>query len=93
MRFPTPSSTRRALTTALCLLAVLPAQAVDGIVDNTILFGMSSPLTGPTGAYGRQMKEGIEACFERVNAQGGVAGKRLRLIAHDDGYEVDPAVA
>lgn len=77
----------------LTLLAAAPVHAVDGIVDNTILMGMSSPLSGPTGAYGRQMKEGIEACFERVNAMGGVAGKRLKLVALDDGYEVDPAVA
>jgi branched-chain amino acid transport system substrate-binding protein len=84
---------RAALGGLLSLLAAAPVHAVDGIVDNTILLGMSSPLSGPTGAYGRQMKEGIEACFERVNANGGVAGKRLKLVALDDGYEVEPAVA
>jgi len=51
--------------------------ATDGITDTTIRLGMSSPLSGPTGAYGRQMKEGIEACFARVNAAGGVHGKKL----------------
>jgi branched-chain amino acid transport system substrate-binding protein len=67
--------------------------ANDGITDTTIRLGMSSPLSGPTGAYGRQMKEGIEACFARVNAGGGVHGKRLELVALDDGYETEPAVA
>jgi branched-chain amino acid transport system substrate-binding protein len=67
--------------------------ATDGITDTTIRLGMSSPLSGPTGAYGRQMKEGIEACFARVNAAGGVHGKKLELVALDDGYETDPAVA
>lgn len=84
---------RTGLAGLLCALAAGAASAVDGIVDNTILFGMSSPLSGPTGAYGRQMKEGIEACFARVNGAGGVQGKRLKLVALDDGYEVDPAVA
>lgn len=69
------------------------AFAADGITDTTIRLGMSSPLSGPTGVYGRQMKEGIEACFARINAAGGVHGKRLELVALDDGYETEPAVA
>jgi ABC-type branched-subunit amino acid transport system substrate-binding protein len=39
------------------------------------------------------MKEGIEACFARINAAGGVHGRRLELVALDDGYETEPAVA
>lgn len=88
---------RRAVLALSCGMSAAGAAAapaaVDGIVDNTITFGMSSPMTGPTGVYGRQMKEGIEACFERVNAAGGVHGRKLRLLALDDGYEVAPAVA
>ena len=33
------------------------------------------------------MKIGIEAAFNAVNANGGVHGRQLRLIAADDGYE------
>ena len=84
---------RSSLVGALWTAARGASWAVDGTADSTIVFGMSSPFTGPTGAYGLHMKEGIEACFLRVNATGGVAGRRLRLIAHDDGYEVGPAVA
>lgn len=69
------------------------ASAAEGVTEATILLGMSSPLSGPTGAYGRQMKEGIEACFQKVNAAGGVHGRQLKLVAVDDGYEVEPAVA
>jgi branched-chain amino acid transport system substrate-binding protein len=67
--------------------------AGDGVTDHTIRLGMSSPLSGPTGAYGRQMKQGIEACFARINAAGGVHGRKLELVALDDGYETEPAVA
>jgi ABC-type branched-subunit amino acid transport system substrate-binding protein len=74
-------------------LAAPAAMATDGVTDTTIVMGMSSPLSGPTGAYGRQMKEGIEAYFQKVNAAGGVHGRRLKLVALDDGYEVEPAVA
>jgi ABC-type branched-subunit amino acid transport system substrate-binding protein len=39
------------------------------------------------------MKEGIEAYFASVNAKGGVEGRKLELVALDDGYETDAAVA
>jgi len=60
--------------------------------DATLRFGMSAPMTGTAGAYGLAMKKGIEACFQRVNIAGGVAGRKLELTALDDGYEVRPAV-
>ncbi|HEX6704528.1 MAG TPA: ABC transporter substrate-binding protein [Albitalea sp.] len=84
---------RRLLTMFPALLAAGAAAAAEGITDTSIRLGMSSPLSGPTGAYGRQMKEGIEACFARINAAGGVHGRRLELVALDDGYETEPAVA
>lgn len=83
----------RWLAAAALTLAGGAFAAADGITDTSIRLGMSSPLSGPTGAYGRQMKEGIEACFARVNAAGGVHGKKLELVALDDGYETEPAVA
>ncbi|HMC17039.1 MAG TPA: ABC transporter substrate-binding protein [Albitalea sp.] len=83
----------RALLSSTALLVAGAALANDGVTEMQIRFGMSSPLSGPTGAYGRQMKEGIEACFARVNAGGGVAGRKLELVALDDGYETAPAVA
>ncbi|HUG23810.1 ABC transporter substrate-binding protein [Piscinibacter sp.] len=81
------------MSAAALLASGAAAVAADGVTDTTIRFGMSSPLSGPTGAYGRQMKEGIEAGFARVNAAGGVHGRRLELVALDDGYETGPAVA
>jgi ABC-type branched-subunit amino acid transport system substrate-binding protein len=69
-----------------------PVLSAEGVTDSTVVFGMSAPLSGPSGAYGRQMKEGIEAGFARANAAGGVHGRKLQLVALDDGYEVQPAV-
>ena len=69
------------------------ASATDGVTESSITFGMSSPFSGPAGAYGRQMKGGIEAYFQKINEAGGVFGRRLVLKAMDDGYEVQPALA
>ncbi|SBT10072.1 Extracellular ligand-binding receptor [Candidatus Propionivibrio aalborgensis] len=64
-----------------------------GVTDTKILIGMTSPLSGPNGAYGTDMKEVISAYFKQVNDAGGVNGRKLELIAMDDGYETDRAVA
>ena len=64
-----------------------------GVTDTKILIGMTSPLSGPNGAYGTDMKDVISAYFKQVNDTGGVNGRKLELIAMDDGYETDRTVA
>ena len=58
-----------------------------GVTDTEIRFGMSAALSGPTKELGQNMKMGIMAAFNAANANGGVHGRQLRLIAADDGYE------
>ena len=64
-----------------------PATAVRGVSDNEIRFGITAAFTGPVRERGRQMKLGIETAFNQANDAGGVAGRRLRIIAADDGNE------
>jgi branched-chain amino acid transport system substrate-binding protein len=64
-----------------------PAPTVRGVTDSEIRFGISAPFTGPAKELGQNMKLGIEAAFNVANANGGVYGRQLRLIAADDGYE------
>jgi branched-chain amino acid transport system substrate-binding protein len=58
-----------------------------GVTDREIRFGISAPFTGPAKELGQNMKRGIEAAFNVANANGGVYGRQLRLVAADDGYE------
>ena len=60
---------------------------VAGVTDTEIVFGMSAPFSGPAKELGRGMKTGIDLAFAAVNEAGGVNGRKLRLIALDDGYE------
>jgi len=64
-----------------------PATAVRGVSDNEIRFGITAAFTGPVRERGRQMKLGIETAFNQVNDAGGIAGRKLRIIAADDGNE------
>jgi branched-chain amino acid transport system substrate-binding protein len=63
------------------------SNAVRGVTDSEIRFGISAPFTGTAKELGQNMKRGIETAFNVANANGGVYGRQLRLIAADDGYE------
>ena len=58
-----------------------------GVTDTEIVFGMSAPFSGPAKELGRGMKTGIDLAFASANEAGGVNGRKLRLVALDDGYE------
>jgi ABC-type branched-subunit amino acid transport system substrate-binding protein len=62
---------------------------VAGVTDAEIIFGMSAPFSGPAKELGRGMKTGVDLAFASANEAGGVNGRKLRLVALDDGYEPD----
>lgn len=86
------------ICTAFCFLVILsgiftiPASAENGITDTQILVGMSTVLTGPASFLGTSFKSGAEAYIKTVNESGGVNGRKIKLIAYDDGYEPAKAV-
>jgi ABC-type branched-subunit amino acid transport system substrate-binding protein len=64
------------------------AAATPGVTDDTIVLGMTSPLTGPAASYADAGKA-LTAYFDSVNAEGGINGRKVQLIIRDDAY--DPA--
>jgi branched-chain amino acid transport system substrate-binding protein len=63
------------------------APPVQGVTDSEVTFGMAAPFSGPAKELGRQMKVGIEVAFGLANDAGGIHGRKLKLLALDDGYE------
>jgi ABC-type branched-subunit amino acid transport system substrate-binding protein len=47
------------------------------------------PMTGPLGPNGVANFLGAKACFDLVNAQGGVNGEKIRFVREDDRYKAD----
>ena len=70
-------------------LLVCPTQGLAKTSKDreTIVLGMSTALTGPTAELGKAMKQGVLVGLDRANREGGMKGRRLRLLAFDDGYE------
>jgi branched-chain amino acid transport system substrate-binding protein len=69
-----------------CLVS-FPVFAETGVTDSDIVVGMSTVLTGPASFLGTSFKSGAEAYLATVNEKGGVRGRKIKLIAYDDGYE------
>ena len=63
-----------------------------GLTTERILFGQSAALSGPARELGRNMRLGILAAFDEVNAAGGVHGRVLELQSLDDAYEPEDAI-
>ena len=94
MLIHTIKSAVAALSIAISLTAPGFSEAADpGIGDTSITLGMSAPFSGPNGAYGLEMKEGALAYFSQLNASGGINGRKIELVALDDGYDTERAVA
>lgn len=69
------------------------AQADQGVTSAQITIGMSTALQGPTSFLGTNFRLGVETYLNAANSSGGILGRKLRLIAYDDGYEPSKAVA
>ncbi len=52
-----------------------------------IRIGMSTALSGPLEDIGKNVRIGIETYFKKINHEGGIKGRKLKLIVKDDRYE------
>src|SRR3954463_13564350 len=56
-----------------------------GANDTEIKIGNIMPYSGPASAYGVIGKT-EEAYFKKVNAEGGINGRKINFISYDDAY-------
>jgi eukaryotic-like serine/threonine-protein kinase len=66
--------------------AALTASA-PGVTTSDITLGLSAPFSGPAKELGHGMKVGIETYLRHVNDTGGIHGRKVQLLAMDDGYD------
>jgi branched-chain amino acid transport system substrate-binding protein len=85
--------TLRAAVLAGGLLAAVSAHAQQGISAGTVVIGQSAPLTGANAELGNDIRNGVLAYFAKINAAGGVHGRKLELTTLDDGNVVQRAEA
>ena len=62
-----------------------------GATDTEIKIGNIMPYSGPASAYGVIGKT-EEAYFKKINAEGGINGRKINFVSYDDGYSPPKAV-
>src|SRR5712672_2653009 len=62
-----------------------------GATDTEIKIGNIMPYSGPASAYGVIGKT-EEAYFKKINAEGGIKGRKINFISYDDAYSPPKAV-
>src|SRR5438270_5791886 len=77
------------IATGFALAVAGPALAQKkygpGASDTEIKVGNLMPYSGPASAYGLIGKT-IDAYFKKVNAEGGINGRKISFISYDDAY-------
>jgi branched-chain amino acid transport system substrate-binding protein len=80
-----------AFSTAIILLAASGSSALAqkkydaGATDTEIKIGNTMPYSGPASAYG-VIGRTEAAYFRKINAEGGVKGRKITFISYDDAY-------
>jgi branched-chain amino acid transport system substrate-binding protein len=86
-----------AFSTAVIAFAATSGSALaqkkydTGATDTEIKIGNIMPYSGPASAYGVIGKT-EEIYFKKINAEGGINGRKINFISYDDGYSPPKAV-
>ena len=64
----------------------------QGVTKDEILIGTIQDLSGPLAGYGKAVRNGMQLRIDELNEQGGIHGRKLRLVTEDSGYDPKRAV-
>ena len=81
-------------TLALALAATAPVLAAEqrGVNKDEVVIGTIQDLSGPIAGYGKQARNGMQLRVDEANEQGGVYGRKLRLVVEDSAYDPKKAI-
>lgn len=71
----------------LVLSAVASMACGAASAQEKIVIGQSVPLSGSAADVGRDIRDGANAVFEKVNRAGGINGRKIELASLDDGND------
>ncbi|AMO23888.1 ABC transporter substrate-binding protein [Ramlibacter solisilvae] len=78
---------------SLALASTLAVAQQQGVSKDEIVVGTIQDLSGPIAGYGKQARNGMLLRIQELNEQqGNVNGRKIRLIAEDNGYDPKKAV-
>lgn len=66
---------------------------MQGVTDTEILIGSNNDLSGIFAAFGGPATKSAQLVFDKVNAAGGIHGRKIRFIVEDHAYQMPKAIA
>ncbi len=86
---------RRLILILMVALLLTPsftsAKEVPGVTDTEVVIGWTTPLSGPAALWGVTALGG-KAYADYINDQGGIHGRKIKMILKDDGYNPTRAI-
>jgi len=87
---------RNVILAVTAVLLLLPgavfSQTVQGVTDQEVVIGWTTPLSGPAVLWG-VTGAGGKAWADYINSKGGIHGRKIKIILKDDGYNPARAMA
>jgi len=87
---------KRILNVVAALLALAgvssQAQTAQGVSKNEIVLGSIQDLSGPIAGFGKQVRQGMLLRVDELNEQGGINGRKIKLLIEDSAYDPKKAV-
>ena len=81
-----------AVVATLALTATLAQAQQQGVSKDEIVLGTIQDLSGPLAGFGKQDRMGMLLAVDEINEQGGINGRKLKLLVEDSGYDPKKAV-
>lgn len=75
----------------LAISAMLAAFAAPTLAQEAIRIGAFLSVTGPAAFLGDPEQKTLETYIEKINASGGVLGRKLQLVSYDDAGDAEKA--
>ncbi len=80
------------LATLAALATAATAAETQGVSKTEILIATIQDLSGPVAAYGKAARNGLQLRVDEINEQGGIHGRKIKLLVEDNGYDPKKAV-
>ena len=77
---------------SVALSATLAVAQTQGVSKDEIVIGTIQDLSGPIAGFGKQARNGMQLAVEELNEQGGINGRKVKLIVEDHAYDPKKAV-
>ncbi len=81
-----------AVVVALTLGATLSFAQTQGVSKTEITLGSIQDVSGPLAGFGKQIRSGMQMRVDELNEQGGVNGRKVKLLVEDSGYDPRKAI-